>query len=283
MRRYLLVICLILGLAVYVARENQKHSDVATHQSEKKVDDPAIPKTGTTQTQDDKQATEWHPPSWYSFFTWPDGVTALVLITTLFAVVEQAVQTARAAEATEQSVTTANQSLVLQEDTAKRQLRAYICVTASRVRIGEEGSLEAHIFFKNGGQTPAYDVRSWSFPLAEGYPLTYNLGIPPPELPMAVGIIPSKEKQITVAVPIVLRPPDIGRLCNRDFAFYVTGEVNYSDIFGERHILKYRLVFGGPAGTKVAKDKHGVEWGALCMDREGNEEIDIQKPKQVKT
>jgi hypothetical protein len=162
----------------------------------------------------------------------------------------------------------------LMEDTAKRQLRAYVGLTETAVKFTADGKLEAQMFFKNGGQTPAYDVRSWVHPLVDDYPLTYDIGHPPAEMPLAVGIIPSQEQQIMVAPGLALPQEIIDRLSRRDFAFYVIGEVNYRDIFKDRHILRYRLVFGGPAGTRTTKDTNGVKLGMLCMDIRGNEEDD---------
>jgi hypothetical protein len=160
----------------------------------------------------------------------------------------------------------------LMEDTARKQLRAYICLSESAVKFTTDGRLEAQMFFTNGGQTPAYDVRSWTYPLVDSYPLGYVLEDPPARMPRAVGVLPSKEKQIMIAPPLTLPVDIIERLSTRDFAFYVFGEVDYKDIFGKRHTLKYRLIFGGPAGTRVTTDSNGVRLGSLAMDVEGNEE-----------
>ena len=76
-----------------------------------------------------------------------------------------------------------------------------------------------------------------------------------------------------MVAPALTLPVDIiERLSTRDYAFYVYGEVDYKDIFEKRHILKYRLIFGGPAGTHMTTDSKGVRLGSLAMDVEGNEE-----------
>jgi hypothetical protein len=160
----------------------------------------------------------------------------------------------------------------LMEDTARKQLRAYICLSESAVKLAPDGKLEAQMFFRNGGQTPAYDVRSWTHPIVDNYPLGYTLENPPANMPRAVGVLPSKEKQIMIAPALTLSTEVIERLSTRDFAFYVIGEVDYKDIFGKRHILKYRLIFGGPAGTRLSTDSNGIRLGSLAMDVEGNEE-----------
>jgi hypothetical protein len=72
--------------------------------------------------------------------------------------------------------------------------------------------------------------------------------------------------------PLILPPQIMERLSHRDFAFFVIGAVNYRDTFGERHILRYRLVFGGPAGMRITTDPAGDRFGTLCMDLTGNEE-----------
>jgi hypothetical protein len=178
----------------------------------------------------------------------------------------------KAAEAAQASVSLMKQQAELMADTAKRQLRAYVCLSEALVKFTSEGQVEAQMYFRNGGQTPAYDVHSWCHPLVDSYPLGYTLEQPPPEMPMAVGVIPSQEKHFMVAPPLALPPQIIAGLSMRDRAFYVHGEVNYRDIFGDRHVLKYRLVYGGPAGTRTHLDAKGNTVGFLSMDREGNEE-----------
>ncbi len=215
-----------------------------------------------------------NPPSWIDTFAWPEGATVWALLLTLFVIAWQSAETREAARASLKSVKVMERQADLMEDTAKRQLRAYVGLTETAVKFTDDGKLEAQMFFKNGGQTPAYDVRSWVYPMVDDYPLTYDIGHPPVEMPLAVGIIPSQEQQIMVAPGLVLPQEIIDRLSRRDFAFYVIGEVNYRDIFKDRHILKYRLVFGGPAGTRTTKDTNGIKLGMLCMDIQGNEEDD---------
>ncbi|MGI4830653.1 MAG: hypothetical protein ACRYFU_21035 [Janthinobacterium lividum] len=161
----------------------------------------------------------------------------------------------------------------LMEDTARKQLRAYICLSGSTVRVTKDRTIEARILVKNVGQTPAYSIRSWSLPLFDDYPLTNELEPPPPDLFDGAGILPPQGQGFVEVPPLVNVPIDtLERLAGLTFALYVFGEVSYADIYGKRHVLRFRLVFGGPAGVQTIANSDGSRIGELSMDKIGNEE-----------
>jgi hypothetical protein len=158
------------------------------------------------------------------------------------------------------------------EDTAQKQLRAYICLTESSVKITKRGVVEAIMFFKNVGQTPAYNVRLWALPLVDSYPLKDPPGPPPKSLPLPKGIIAPQEKQELTTPLLTLSTSVIDRFSQRDYALFILGEVRYRDVFDKGFVLKYRVLFGGPAGIDAISDNDGNIIGSLSMDTEGNEE-----------
>lgn len=146
------------------------------------------------------------------------------------------------------------------EKTAERQLRAYVLVD----RAVMEGSSEAHVIFRNSGQTPAYDV-------------SYREGIAYREYPLLHGPLPEPKDSGSGAIPlapgreltaIILanrstydegiaqgRPEDTRHL-------YIYGDIAYRDAFGEGRTTKFRLVYR-------TLDRHtGTE---LVASAEGNE------------
>lgn len=176
----------------------------------------------------------------------------------------QTIATEKAAEATAQSV-------VLATDTAKRQLRAYLCVSSAILRFYDSNLIGMEVHIRNSGQTPAYSVRQWVKMVVEKYPLANPVPDPPPELRMASAIIgPGDEsifkgnQQIATPAPNVV----LGTLVRTVF---VTGKVTYKDAFGEDRFTKYRLMYGGPEGGHPEPGKDGSAIGRLQPDTEGNE------------
>ncbi len=96
MWKYLLVFGVVLGLSVFVTRENQKHAYTPAQDSKHPIGAAPTSKADAAQPQNDKGKTEWHMPSWYVFFTWPEGITVWALLLTLAAIADQTHQTARA-------------------------------------------------------------------------------------------------------------------------------------------------------------------------------------------
>jgi hypothetical protein len=161
----------------------------------------------------------------------------------------------------------------LMSDTAQRQLRAYVCISESLLKFTREDAvihLEAQLYLNNGGQTPAYDVCGWIQAVVREYPLIEALTPPSQELLKAVGIIPPHDKHIIVAKLSV--PGYVLQSLEMPYsALYVHGTVVYRDAFKNPRHLKYRLIYGGPSGTRRKRDSNGIEIGLLSMDTEGNE------------
>jgi hypothetical protein len=162
--------------------------------------------------------------------------------------------------------------VTLMQDTAERQLRAYLCISKGRLNFTKEGPLEPQIHIVNGGQTPAYEVRSWIDTAVREHPSfgPLQLAAPSDEV-RAVGIIPPKGKEIMVSRKVPREKANETFLQTRYQILYVYGEITYKDAFGHDRYTKFRLIFGGPAGTRRKIDQDGVEMGFLSMDSEGNE------------
>ena len=87
-------------------------------------------------------------------------------------------------------------------DTAEKQLRAYIGVSRSQIKIGRS-SIEGEIHAKNYGQTPAYNVRQWIHRWVEEFPLKVKLPVPSPDFAMTESIIgPSDHHIVRFSLPM---------------------------------------------------------------------------------
>jgi hypothetical protein len=142
-----LALLVILGMSCFTDPGNQDKQDRAGNSSPTVGVSPNDASQSTQNTQTTK-----HPPFWRKVVAWPEGVTALSILLTLFFIAWQAMlmrQTVRSSE-----------------DSSRRELRAYIAVV-----IGEAipqmrrdlplGDLkfEARPVLINTGRTPAHNIR----------------------------------------------------------------------------------------------------------------------------
>ena len=182
-----------------------------------------------------------------------------------------------------------SQQIGLAKDTAKRQLRAYICVESSMLKFPPPltanfpenlldyqglimpGPIEAQVHVKNCGQTPAYEVRTWIHTWYEAHPLRVALPRPPDNFRMASAVL--GPGGTTVMIAAKSQPFSVGdwnMLGTPKHTLYVYGEIVYRDAFGDNRYTRYRLIFGGPQGGRKNIIK-GTLCGIFNPDSEGNE------------
>jgi hypothetical protein len=157
-------------------------------------------------------------------------------------------------------------------DTSRRQLRAYLGISESAVKLEPENIPEGQIHIKNFGQTPAYKVRHWTGVAIFPHPLNLQLPEPPQELRISLAIIGAGAHHINV-VPVKQPIPAqwVQLLGTPQYTVYVYGCVTYEDIFGREWRTQYRLFYGGPNGARKKRDKNGVLLGFMSSDSQGNE------------
>ena len=135
---------------------------------------------------------------------------------------------------TEKSLKAARDANDIAQDTAKRQLRAYIVVTEAFYDLG---SCKAYLNLVNMGQTPAHDVYAiGAIRFAESPPNdlsfdkeTATRGAVGPNVPFHIEIAQDEETNGPRGAPI-----------------HVVGEIRYTDIFGERWVKRFSLSQHGP-------------------------------------
>jgi len=156
-------------------------------------------------------------------------------------------------------------------DTAQRQLRAYIGVSESGLKLQPENIPEGQVYIKNFGQTPAYNVRQWIAIALLPHPLPTNLPEPPEGFLTSTSLIPSGGHHINVVPVKQPIPADIlALLATPELALYVYGRVVYEDIFGKERHTQYRLIYGGREGIRKKTTSNGILMGLMKFDSAGN-------------
>jgi hypothetical protein len=140
------------------------------------------------------------------------------------------------------------------EDTAKRQLRAYVFVdVVEMIDVTSVDGPKTLVRIKNAGQTPAYKLRNVS--------VYTNVGEYPPRTPLLTSGLMMRGRADTASVSElgpgsghdkrrVRRPIDpfqIIGLVSGTLVAYLFGEVHYTDAFNCDRWIRYRSVLGGPA------------------------------------
>lgn len=204
---------------------------------------------------------------WYTALERPEWAAVAVAAIGIGIIAWQSWETRKAAQAAQAAVR-------LQEDTSKRQLRAYMVLRRARLILHEDGFVEAKLEIANCGQTPAYDLRGVSLCRFTTYPIR---NIPP--IPEGM-----RQSQSIIGAGLafhVLAPGGrhddgnrehlLRKLESGNLVYCANSYYTYKDIFQDSHWIKLQLIIGGPGGVRVDADQ--VEkWASFSNDSEGNEE-----------
>lgn len=180
-------------------------------------------------------------------------------------------------------------TLTVMRRSSERQLRAYLLPenatisnvadpelaigppreTAAKIHYPEWGAV-VMVHIKNMGQTPAHDVLHYADLVFREFPLESPLPKIPDSggligAPLGPGVFTSKKKDYAP-----LTPDQLASLRDGKSAFYLYGEVRYSDVFKKRHFTRYRFLHNsgaGPIGVSTF----------FTFATDGNETDDTQK------
>lgn len=152
-------------------------------------------------------------------------------------------------------------------DTAKRELRAYVNYDTGRISgtLGIEGETSlVRIQIKNFGQTPAYRLRARNAVARLPWPPEEESFILPDE-PNSFGVLgPTHHFTMVRRLPDPAFPIGTLELLRRgEVAIFVYGEIEYEDAFGNPHTTTFRVMHGGPIGTRTD--------GVLSAHERGND------------
>lgn len=271
----LLATVFIIGAVVFVTRE--EHYAAIKYQREC-YEHPAaagsIPSEQQKASADKCKDPKEYMPWWYILIAWPEGITTWAIIVTGFVIAWQSYETRKAAAATENAVHTADSSLQLQEDTAKRQLRAYMVVKNARLFLHSDGAVEPKFELDNCGQTPAYELRGAAFCRFDNYPVT-SPGAPPEGIRKSTSVIGAGRQFHGLGNIVSYRGMGLTGLLNQldqpHFVCCMNGHYTYRDIFKEPHCLKFQVIVGGPGGIRQDTTEKGELFAVFCNDSTGNE------------
>jgi len=155
------------------------------------------------------------------------------------------------------AVRTAQQSVAVAQDTARRQLRAYIIASAFRVENLKVGAVPRVTFrIRNAGQTPAYEVRAV-------FQLFFSAAGASHETKVRFSYLPEMSKGVLGAGGIIRFEVSFGErldearfkgICEGTEEVGIFGVFSYRDAFKRRRLgtfkrfLHHRLWNGKPSG-----------------------------------
>jgi hypothetical protein len=182
---------------------------------------------------------------------WFDYGHGLVLALTFLAALAAAIFTARQAYLANKQLTAARDALKVSEETAKRQLRAYMFFVSASITpdAGNPSYYIASIDIKNWGQTPAYNVYSWINAAVIEYPLRSNLVMANPgDENSDVG--PGAGFRMEQVIQPTLSDQDLLDIRSGRKQIYVWGTIRYTDAFDQPHHTDFRLRSDREVGPK---------------------------------
>lgn len=172
------------------------------------------------------------------------------------------------ADETQSNVDALKAQSELLQDSAQRDLRAYLGVANVYLTHADTPIPKGQVAISNFGKTPAYKVRQWIGIAIGPYPLAAELVRCPYNGSVSI-ISPTVQHQSVVPVKKPI-PPEllIGTLEN---TVYVYGQVTYEDAFGHTRNTSYRYIYGGSEGASIFRNDKGVLFGVMKADVAGNE------------
>jgi len=225
------VLVVIIGVSGYTDPSYQNKQNGAGNSS---------PTAGITQNEtghstQETQTTK-HPPFWRKLFVWPEGVTALAILLTLFFIGWQAMLM--------------RQTVVSAEEFSKRELRAYLAVAVGealyqerRVRPLSDLKFEARPLLINTGRTPAHKIKFKARAAILPVPLPTNTNLPEiHDFDQSDAMLSANQSANMFAV--------VDGFCEDDEVdvikdgssgkgLFVWGLVTYEDVFGISHHTRF--------------------------------------------
>ena len=162
--------------------------------------------------------------------------------------VEGAVLAANAAQAATDAT---KRAIVLSEDTAQRQLRAYVMVSSAAIENLSSGRKPtAKLILKNTGQTPAHAVSHWCAAGVAPYPMPDHIvrALKNHEAELSSRPLPPGAEAQSWSESDILTEAQYEGLSDGTHALYVVGEIRYTDAFNKPQETDFLLFIGGPGG-----------------------------------
>lgn len=162
-----------------------------------------------------------------------------------------------------------NETLRHAEKTAEWQLRAYVAMDSGCVMnsVPGAGAISAFVRFKNYGNTPAYDCKSWSsFSLKPA-----NEATPFREQGQAGSrSILGPGATLDANCVLAITPAQMNAILRREMNIYFWGRFDYVDAFTQPRHFVFRCTMTGGGNNVAFVELRGEGWG-LIPDPSGYE------------
>jgi len=209
------------------------------------------------QNQDDRELAAQEAMALWAFWMFTAAVATFgVTSAGTYLIWRQVRLTREAVEDTGKATKAMERQNVIAEDTARRQLRAYIGIEDEEItdfRIGGKGRFSCKIY--NRGQTPAYDVRVWSSVIGTyKSPDLEKVRIKKPRHISNVVLGPGQwvlhystaEDSITEDVYV--------EICSGRMKMIFAGIITYRDAFHRRRITTFKTWISGDGKTMLPNE-----------------------------
>jgi hypothetical protein len=259
------VLVFLAGVAIFLvsllcADESQNQVQRPQPQQEQ-TDQPTAAKDGSQQsqsgTENQKEPSEKVEPGFKGWIVanekWLNALsTAFIAIFTVIL----AIGTIALYSATKSLVQGA-------EDTAERQLRAYVVGRNGVVsKFGSTELIDVAVDIANAGQTPAYDLEL-NLKAGGGYYENPNLRDFPARPKASFVLGPGQSVRDVIQLKAIFNPVMVQEVLDGKAAIFLVGEITYKDIFQKRRTTKLQFIYGGPKGAHPG--------GFMTVDKTGND------------
>jgi hypothetical protein len=236
---------ILLGIAlVVIVVVSDKHSSA----------DSGAPRLVSPQTDASQSAQDANRsnqvPAWRMILAWPQGVTALAVLLTLFFIAWQALLM--------------RQSVTASDNVSKRELRAYVTVVIGQATFQERrdedkgGDLkfDCRPLLVNTGRTPARKITYKARAAIMAVPLPKGTHLPEdPDEGIGGSILgPQQNANMFAVVDGFCADKDVDSIkySKGDKGLYVWGRVTYEDVFGENHYTRFchLIYWSSPSDVK---------------------------------
>lgn len=199
-----------------------------------------------------KDWKEWPAFSWCEVNGWLDAERVIAVFTVVLGIATWLLW-----RATDRLVEGADQ-------TARRQLRAYISVTPKKVFNWKHEKYRVGVGFdiENHGQTIGFEIcHSFSmaildFPLADGFVFPETAR----QYDQNNSLFPRAILPVRLWHDTALAPAETQDVESASKAFFTWGVMTYRDSFGKERSTNFCFSFGGPDFANVMKGIAGAEW-----------------------
>lgn len=141
---------------------------------------------------------------------------------------------------TKNAIAIAERQANIAEDTAERQLRAYVSPSVAWLDVSDDGHVVGHVHTKNYGSTPAINERHWISLWVEKFPLRVELTDAPDDFQMGSAVLgPGGHHEMAHSLPNPICENIKAEIREGRVAIYVYGKITYDDIYGEPHESRY--------------------------------------------